>query len=365
MLLPPRVLIVDDKEVNRIVLREILRRQGCETLEAGNGAAARALAVAYPPDLVLLDVMMPGESGFETCRQLKENPLTADIPVIFVSAVTDVASKMEGFNAGAVDYIPKPFHAVEIAARVKLHLKLARAQSELSTMQAQRLAQLAEAQREMLADPESDPEAKYFVARSSVAEAGGDFYDVLRLGGASHFYIVADVSGHGVKASFATSALKALAAQNATPLNTPVETLKAMNSVLLRILGEGSHVTAIAVCVNRSLGTAEIVTAGHPPALWLAASGEVFEVGSPGEPLGVFPSIVLHGQTVPVTPGDRIFLFTDGLIEGAGLSRGERMGQIRNKVLESAILDTRSAVEKIFASSPDNGDDATLMGIEI
>lgn len=361
----PIILVADDKEINRLVLREILRRQGYETIEVEDGIEARRVAQAASPDLILLDIMMPGEEGTQTCRLLKENPVTADIPVIIVSALTDITRKIESFDAGAVDYVTKPFHAVEIAARVRLHLRLARAQSELAEMQAQRLGQIADAQREMLAAPESDPEAKCFVARRSVAEAGGDFHDVIALTPRTHFYFVADVSGHGIKASYATAALKALTSQNATALNTPQETLKAMNSVLHRILGEGSHVTAIAAVVNRAAETVEIVCAGHPPAVRLSLDASVTELGAPGEPLGAFGSIILHSHIIQANPGERIYLYTDGLLEATGRARSEGMAALSALAATTSRISVAEAVREIFDRLASETDDATLMGIEI
>lgn len=361
----PKILVVDDQEINRIVLGEILRRQGYLVLEASNGPDARKLASAEEPDVILLDVMMPGEQGFETCRKLKANPDTADITVIFVSAVFNIDSKMEGFNSGAVDYITKPFHAVEVAARVRLHLRLARAQSQLAIMQAQRLQEIAQAQAEILVDPSELPDAKFAVARRSIAEAGGDFYEVLPLGRGRYCYLVADVSGHGLKASFTTAALKALTAQNATAVNTPAETLKTMNSVLRRIMADGSHITACYVNVNRQTYITEVICAGHPQVLWFPQDGDPSQAGAPGEPLGVFPSLVLTPDLLKTKPGDRIYVYTDGVVEGEGRTRSEGIAEL------TAILSGRqgeplaAGVAFAFEKMAMGSDDALLMGIEL
>lgn len=361
----PRILVADDREINRLVLGEILRRQGYEIIEAENGAEARKLAVDTAPDLILLDIMMPGEEGTQTCRLLKENPATADIPVIIVSALSDVTKKIESFDVGAVDYITKPFHAVEIAARVRLHLRLSRAQNELANMQAQRLAEIADAQREIISAPENDQEARCFVERRSLAEASGDFHDVIALSPRSYFYFVADVSGHGLKASYTTAALKALTSQNATAINTPQETLKSMNAVLHRILGEGNHVTGVCAVINRATEKVEVVCAGHPPAMRLSGNGAVTEIGAPGDPLGAYHSVVLHSQTIHANPGERIYLYTDGLIESEGRVRSEGSRLLAGLIKETATLSMAESVKEIFSRLASTNDDATLMGIEI
>lgn len=118
------VLIVDDNPANLGVLSDTLDQAGLEVWVARSGKMALERVEYALPNLILLDVMMPGIDGFETCRQLKVNPETKDVPVIFMTALSDTENKVEGFQLGAVDYITKPFQQEEVLARVKLHLKL-------------------------------------------------------------------------------------------------------------------------------------------------------------------------------------------------------------------------------------------------
>ncbi|MBW4559154.1 MAG: hybrid sensor histidine kinase/response regulator [Trichormus sp. ATA11-4-KO1] len=118
------VLIVDDHPANLGVLSDALDQAGLEVWVAKSGKVALERVKYALPHLILLDVMMPEIDGFETCRQLKANSATKEIPVIFMTALSDTANKVEGFEAGAVDYITKPFQQEEVLSRVKLHLKL-------------------------------------------------------------------------------------------------------------------------------------------------------------------------------------------------------------------------------------------------
>ena len=123
-----RVLIVDDTPENIHILMTFLRKT-CDVVAATNGARALECARGEaPPDLILLDVMMPGMSGYQVCQQLKSDPSTADIPVIFVTGLNDVVDEEKGLSLGAVDYITKPFDAGLVRARVKNHLELKRDQ---------------------------------------------------------------------------------------------------------------------------------------------------------------------------------------------------------------------------------------------
>ena len=126
------ILIVDDTPANLSVLLQCLGDAGYRVLVAEDGEEALDLVSQSVPDLVLLDVMMPGIDGFETCRRLRQNAATAELPVIFMTALTDTREKLAGFAAGAVDYITKPVQHEEALARVATHLQIRRLRRELA-----------------------------------------------------------------------------------------------------------------------------------------------------------------------------------------------------------------------------------------
>ena len=126
-----RILIVDDERFNIKTLTEILH-EDYKIMAAKNGdQALKAFEGDVLPDLILLDIMMPGIDGYEVCKRLKENPRTTNIPLIFVTAVTEIEDAARGFRAGAVDFIQKPLNPVMVKARVKLHIKLYKTIQEL------------------------------------------------------------------------------------------------------------------------------------------------------------------------------------------------------------------------------------------
>ena len=134
----PAILIVDDAPDNLGVLRAMMLRQGYQTFVATSGDRALDIAQRVKPDLILLDVVMPGIDGLETCRRLKALPATAHIPVIFMSARGDTEDVVAGFDTGAADYIAKPLRLEEVCARVRAQLRL-RSSSDTQTEQAHRL----------------------------------------------------------------------------------------------------------------------------------------------------------------------------------------------------------------------------------
>ncbi len=118
------VLIVDDDHDNLRLTADALSALGAEIAIATSGSGALEQAALEPPDLILMDVQMPGLDGFETCRRLKANPWTRDIPVIFMTALSAPNDKLKGLALGAVDFVTKPIHQAELLARVQVHLKI-------------------------------------------------------------------------------------------------------------------------------------------------------------------------------------------------------------------------------------------------
>nr|MDQ2999146.1 response regulator [Chloroflexota bacterium] len=130
------ILIVDDTPANLTVLSAILSKRGYRVRPAINGALALKAAQKAAPDLILLDVQMPGLDGYEVCRQLKAGAQTRAIPVIFISALDDVLDKVEAFQVGGADYITKPFQIEEVLARVENQLALHQQREEIAALRA-------------------------------------------------------------------------------------------------------------------------------------------------------------------------------------------------------------------------------------
>lgn len=131
------ILIVDDTPNNLRLLMDILSKEGYVVRPAPNGERALSAARRQPPDIILLDIMMPGMNGYDVCRQLKAEETTQHIPVIFLSALDELFNKIEAFSVGGVDYVTKPFEAMEVLARVETHLKIHQLQQQLAAQNAE------------------------------------------------------------------------------------------------------------------------------------------------------------------------------------------------------------------------------------
>jgi sigma-B regulation protein RsbU (phosphoserine phosphatase) len=367
----PKILIIDDDPTMVFLMDTMLRHEGFRTLTASNGPAGRILAAQEKPDMILMDVVMPEESGLDTCRILKSIGSALDTPILFLSANDDVGAKVAGLEAGAVDYITKPFVRAEVMARVRTHLRLKKAYESHMELQSQKLSLLAAAQKGILVSPKDYPKERFAVYYQALQEAGGDFYDVIPIHDYMCDYIVADISGHDLGTSLITAALKALLHQNSSPVYTPVEIVHILNRVIPSILQPGQYITLVYARLNRRNKQLTVVCAGHPPALIQAKGHSASALLQTGDVIGGFDNASFGLLNIPVVAGDRIFLYSDGLIEIGGQSQ-----QARNKGIEKlarqcdfratcglAVAVDETAAHLFLNSKPE--DDLVLLGVEV
>jgi phosphoserine phosphatase RsbU/P len=363
-----RILAVDDERTNLAILTRTLEQEGYEVVCAASGAAARELIHQSIPQLVLLDVKMPDEDGFDVLQSFQEISGMRTIPVIFLSGVEDVAAKLRGFSLGAVDYIVKPFHPEEVKARVRLHLKLSLATNALIGEQARKLQMLQEAQSRLMIHPESLPSAKFEVFWQPAQEAGGDFYDVAESALGIHAYFIADVSGHDVGTSLVASAAQALLRQNLSPFYSPAETLQLINGALVQWLPSGRFLSSTLVVANRKSNKITIVNAGHLPGIYIRPGEPIRPLRIEGDLLGIFDEPRFGVMELSCKPGDRFLLFTDGLLEkpdNSGWEEGfEKLCQVveelRSNPLDSFVAQIHDQMDNGFRA-----DDTLILAFEI
>lgn len=310
------ILVIEDSEISLAMLENLLEVAGYEVLLASDGVTGRKIARVRNPHLIILDIEMPGESGFATLSKLKEDPKTAEIPIIFVSGMTDINDKVHAFELGAVDFITKPYEPIEVELRVKVHLKLSVSSKAIIENQKHKLQQLATTQGQMLITPDRIPAANFSAKYIPLEEAGGDFYAVNTVGEKIHGYFLGDISGHDISTSYLTAALNALLRQNCTALNSPMEAMQIINNVLYGIFeGEGRFLAASYLAINRANYTASFINMGNPPLLAVSPDRPPRMIFSRGMPLGIFEKTTFQVFQFPVSPGERFYLITDGLLE--------------------------------------------------
>ncbi|MGA2400678.1 MAG: response regulator [Syntrophobacteraceae bacterium] len=261
------ILLVDDQPANLQVLLQTLGSLGCKLLVAKNGEAALTIAQKARPDLILLDVMMPGIDGFEVCRRLKADRATEKIPVIFLSALDETADKVRGLQLGAVDYVAKPFQPKEVIARVNTHLTIHRLGREVQKQRdalEHELQVVSQLQRNLL--PEHLPKIdglKLAVHYETSLYAGGDHYDFAELPNGLLAILVADAEGHSAPATVMMAMTCALFRSCSTGREEPGHMLSFINENLCKVNKE-SFVTAIYAIYDTRRRTLRIARAGHP-----------------------------------------------------------------------------------------------------
>jgi sigma-B regulation protein RsbU (phosphoserine phosphatase) len=370
------LLLVDDNPTNLQVLYQTLETTGCKLLVAKNGEAALAIAQKAAPDLILLDIMMPGIDGFEVCRRLKNNPDTANIPVIFLSALTDTKDKVQGLQLGAVDYVSKPFQPDEVIARVNTHLTIHRLKREVEQKKdalEDELKAASDVQRRLL--PKKLPEIAGLKLASHYETslyAGGDYYDIAQIADNQWGFLVTDAEGHSAPAAVMMAMTCALFRSYPEPPAEPGELLYFLNRHLCKV-ADPSFVTALYVVYDAESHHLKIARAGHPPPMiYRSAEKKAIEYTCGGVfPLGIDPY-----EQVPVTeaelqPGDRILMYTDGITERFSID-GETYGEERllrqlegdgNLQPEELLTAIMKDVDDFANGRPADDDQALLLAI--
>jgi sigma-B regulation protein RsbU (phosphoserine phosphatase) len=317
---PSTILVVDDSPTNLQVLVRTLEGSGHRILAAKDGPTALDIASRAKPDLMLLDVMMPGMDGFEVCRVLKARPDTRHTLVIFLSARGEVSDKVSGLELGAIDYITKPIQAEEVLARVAVHLSRQHLERELRRSRDRldkELAGAAQMQRQLL--PPTMP-AHASIAFGSFYQtsrhAGGDYYDVLPLYGDRIGIFVADVSGHGAPAAIIMAMIRAVVHSYPGVPDDPQKVLRYINSHFDFLWDTPMYATAIYAVIDTERRTMRLSSAGHPPPLRVGPSGDVETAQLETamcllwQELDIVPCV-----EVPLQPGERWMFFTDGITD--------------------------------------------------
>ncbi|MDJ0830710.1 MAG: SpoIIE family protein phosphatase [Desulfobacterales bacterium] len=371
-----RILLVDDNPTNLQVLYQTLDGRGYHLLVAKNGQAALAVARKADPHLILLDIMMPDIDGYEVCRQLKADAATQEIPIIFLSALSDTEDKVKGLDLGAVDYISKPFQPDEVIARVNTHLTIDRLRREVQTQKdalENELETVAQLQLTLL--PRKLPDINNLalgVYYATSRYAGGDYYDIIQLPDNRWGFLIADAEGHSARAAVSMAMTCTLFRSLPGPSDDPAQVLQYVNKHLCEVIGN-SFVTALFALYDPATRKIQMARGGHPPPiLYRPTTGEA----KPVESKTVFPMGIDQYDQIPVTEfelaaGDRLLFYTDGLTEQHN-TNGELYGENRlceklasldsddPQVIAEAIKDD---VARFSAGLPVEDDQLIFMGV--
>ncbi len=314
-----RVLLVDDAKANLDILVEGLKSDHKLSL-ALNGETALQLAARMPPDLVLLDIMMPGMDGYEVCRRLRAMPETAEVPIMFLSSLEEVGNKTSGFEAGANDYLTKPFDMLEVKARVKSLLKAKAYSDAVKEQIAGELRVAREIQMGMLPHDFAPVEQAYGVSFGAILEpareVGGDLYGVCAACPERLVVFLGDVSGKGIPASMFMVRAISLARLLAREVVAPERILARLNDELATDNPSGMFVTFLCAVFEPESGRLALANAGHcRPVLLPVGEPPRWAVKNLGTALGFEPGLTFERTDLSLKPGDALILYSDGVSE--------------------------------------------------
>ena len=371
-----RILIVDDVKANVDVLVQALRDE-YKLSVALNGEAALKSVEKTPPDLVLLDIVMPGLDGYEVCRRLRAGPATRDVPVMFLSSLDEAANKAQGFEVGGNDYLTKPFAVVEAKARVRSLLKAKAYSDAVKEKIASELRIAREIQTGFLpadiAGITAGTGLEVAAALEPAREVGGDLYEVVRTNDGRLVLVVGDVSGKGIPAALFMAVTMTLLRTMARQYRRPDEIVRAVSDALA---GQNPHqmfVTVFCAVFDLNTGAATYASAGHPsPVLLRPGERPALPFGSTGMMAGLFPEMPLDAMPLDVRPGDTLVLYTDGVTEAfdeGGAAFGER-GLLRELTAApggnsaETVANVLGAVKRHAGQAPPS-DDLTVLAARL
>jgi sigma-B regulation protein RsbU (phosphoserine phosphatase) len=380
------LLVVDDSDDNRYTLCRRLAREGyTRVLTAANGVEALALLRAQRVDLVLLDIMMPDMDGYQVLEALKGDEVLRHIPVIMISGVDQLESVVRCIELGADDYLPKPFNATLLRARVGASLEKKRLLDEVVDALGRLERELRAARDVQLAmvpttfpPPTRERPVEIFGCLLPAREVGGDLFDFFWRDPRTLCFVVADVSDKGAPAALfmarTRTLIRLVATLTAGGAGTQhLETIvRLVNAELCADNPSVTFVTLVLGMLDVSTGALTLCNAGHPRPLRLDARGAIerCDTGPLQPPLGVDARLQHRAVAGTLMPGQTLFLYTDGITEAAQAD-GALFGDLRVETAldglarESAEVLVGRVIEaaRTFAGATPQADDVAAMAI--
>jgi len=371
-----RVLLVDDAKANLDILVEGLKADYKLSI-ALTGEMALQAAARTVPDLVLLDIVMPGMDGYEVCHRLREVPETAEVPIMFLSSLEEVQNKTRGFEAGANDYLTKPFEMLEVKARVRSLLK-AKAYNDAAKEQiASELRVAREIQMGMLPHDFEGVGRAYHVDFGAVLEpareVGGDLYGICAASPERLVIFLGDVSGKGIAASMFMVRAISLARLLSREISEPEAILARLNDELAVDNPSGMFVTFLCAVFEPSRQRLALANGGHcRPILLSGNESPRWAVDHLGTALGFDPGLTFERTELMLRAGDAMIFYSDGVSEAFN-PQAECYGTER-LLAEARTLSSHSASQittallnnvRAFAGSAPQSDDIAILALKV
>jgi len=358
------VLIIDDDPVYRMLLRDVCHKLKIGTIvEATDGEQGLGCVEAIKPDLIFLDIMMPGLDGIAVCRALRDMPVTADTAILIQTGVTDEAKRLEGFQAGATDYITKPLQIPEFTARTKTHLRNALYARHLSEFRARIDGHLNIANRFLTALLPDAQAARELAARNGFEltiaqrkheEIGADLWYLHEISPGKLLLIILDPNASGLTGAINALRVDTVLREIWRTIHDPQQLLRALDFVMAESPCGRLFASVTAAVIDRHEGTIWYTSSGNPYPV-LCQNQQVTALVSGGLPLGSgMASLDLHQATME--PHDILVLHSDGWpIKGLSTPL-----DLISQALATGLVDATD----LIAAMPHTNDDATIITLK-
>ena len=399
-----KLLVVDDTDLNRDMLSRRLTKRGYDVDVAEGGQQALEMIATIAYDVILLDVIMPGMDGFETLTHIRERHSQTDLPVIMATAKDQSEDIVQAFKLGASDYVTKPLDFQVVLARLQTQLQLKQSVERIRTLEQDLQRRNAELEAE-IERKRSDLQAAARVQRRCLPadvptfddigfawryepcdELGGDAINISQLDEDNIAVYILDVMGHGVPAALLSVMIghdlsnrpnanslvfsRDPESNRSVPAN-PIDVAIKLNELYPMAAPNFQFFTAVYCCYNRRTKQLRYVNSGHlPPILVRNGEAGLLSTEAHGPPIGVVPEITYSDETIQLQPGDRIYLYSDGIIElthDQEMYGFERLEQVLAEASDRSLSESIDAIfESIQAwtTTPTN-DDMTVIGFQV
>lgn len=374
----PIILIVDDEPVNRLILTRSFANSDAELHECSSGFEVMEFLETKIPDIVLLDIMMPGMDGFEVCEKIKNNPKTFDVPILLITALNDKQSKLKGLELGAHDVITKPFDIFEVKLRVKQYLKMRELflqVKEYNNRIKKEILAARKIQMNMLPANYQNFAEKYSFCYEYFPcdDLGGDFLDFFQISETHYLFYIADVSGHGVASSLVTVFLKEFFNQNLKKISinpVPSEILQNLNKALNTLNFIDKYLTMFLGIINTEDNLLYWSSAGPNTSPLIFCEDSVTELNNSAPALGWWDEVDFDNYVNEFPKNSVLVCYSDAAIEIKNQEEVplEKEGLLkllkRNNIVE--YLDFQSIMHELldYSNSLSFNDDLTLLGIK-
>jgi len=327
------ILCIDDSKLNRVFISKILAPLNIDISEAENGIKGLEMLNGKDYDLILLDIIMPEMDGFGFLKEFQKRAKKEFIPVILMTGLDDLNSKIKGLNIGADDYLLKPLNEEELIARVFSLLRLKKVNSELYQKNQLIKRELEAAKKiQQFIIPDNFDFINYPKISGiylPIEDIGGDFFDCYKLDEDRSAFLIADVTGHGIPAALTMTMSKMLFSIYAEKFNNAADLMHEINKQLRGTLLDMQYITAFYLIYNKSEKTLSYSNAGHTrPLYYKASKNQIVALDSFGWFIGISDDTDYEEKKISVSDGDRLFLYTDGITEAKN-REDEDFGEMR------------------------------------